>query len=61
MNDSANKTSPPMHNSGRILILSTNSDEAGAPRHVEIISKYLNNHYKVYTVFGGNIGKVFHE
>ena len=25
------------------------------------ISKYLNNHSKVYTVFGGNIGKVFYR
>ena len=48
-----------MHNSGRILILSTNSDVVGAPRHVEIISKYLNNHYKVYTEFGEILATFF--
>jgi glycosyltransferase involved in cell wall biosynthesis len=36
----------------KILIISTNADEAGAPRHVETIVKGLASNYKFITVFG---------
>lgn len=43
----------------KILILCTNSDEAGAPRHVEVISKYLSIYFSIQVVFGGNPGPVY--
>ena len=36
----------------KILIISTNADEAGAPRHVEILVRELMDRYKFYIVFG---------
>jgi glycosyltransferase involved in cell wall biosynthesis len=36
----------------KILIISTNSDEAGAPRHVERLASLLMSTYEVYCVFG---------
>lgn len=36
----------------KILIISTNADEAGAPRHVETIIKGLGSNYEFIAVFG---------
>jgi len=37
-----------------VLIVSTNADESGAPRHVETIVKNLSKNYKFSAVFGEN-------
>ncbi len=38
----------------KILIISTNADEAGAPRHVETIVNGLSSKYQLIIVFGEN-------
>lgn len=42
----------------KILLISTNADEAGAPRHVEFIVNLLNKDVDFYCVFGSK-GPVF--
>ena len=37
----------------RLLILSTNSNESGAPKHVETLSLYLRKYFDLLVVFGG--------
>ena len=47
-----------MGNSMRVMLISTNGDEAGAPRHVEFLSSCLKNEVDFFYVFGSK-GPVF--